>query len=769
MYEESHHTPNQQNYAQPPEQRAGPVFSETLERIKSSEFDLFSILRVLRRQRWVIIGSIALGMACVGVYLSFAKSVYTAQTTLMVDARAKKIVRSEEVLASLRPSDAAINSEIAVIQSPGVLSAVIRKLKLHEDPEYSNKLAEPSVWAKILKAIGLSNNAKAARADDLAGDKAAAGPQDSDQTTLSIVRALKKNLQVYPEAYSYLVNIKFTANDPEKAARIANQIAETYLVEQLEARFRATKRATLWLNERLVQLRQRVTQSEQRVGEYKAKFNLLDTGGETFGERELTKLNEQLVLAKANKAEAEVKYKRLKEVLSKAGKISGVAAFVQSEIIVRLRTLLADTAKREAELTARFRARHPQVLAVRAERRDLRTQINREARRIYENARNTYEVSKSRVESLESSLKHLTQRTYNSRAAAIKLRELQQEAQANREIYAAFLTRFKEASEQQTLQNSDFRVIAPASPPEFASAPKKKKIALVGVALFAVFGVGLAFLNELLDKSFKTSRQVEDVLRVPHLASVPMLTKQDRTHEGRWLPEEEVVIAKPFSDFAQALSNVRIGVRRLSGGEDPRVILMTSAIPDEGKTMLSACLARQIALREKKTLVIDADLRYGALSDRIAKKSAEGLSTILEGRSKWQDAIQIDKLSGLHILPAALRKCDAAELLSSAEMKELLRDVRHHYDVIVIDSAPVVPVIDTHALIEMVDVAILTIAWGETAQEVSEEAVKYFRRIRPGITGAILNKIDYKTLAEYDVLQSYYGYGYKGDDKAAKA
>ncbi|WP_137389847.1 GumC family protein [Rhodoligotrophos defluvii] len=720
-----------------------------LPRVEDTEIDLREIGRALLRRWRLIVGTVAVGFALVTLYLLVATPLYTATASILIDTRSKNIVDAEAVLAGLSADTSAIDSQVELIKSPTAALRVADKLRLDRDPDFAPGEGS-SFWSSI---TGL-----------FAAEEAEPSPsQTTSSDGLSTERAalastVLAGLDVQRQGRTYVLTISYTAKSPEKAARIANAFASEYLVDQLEARFQATKLATDWLNDRLAALRTTVQASENAVELYKQQNNLVSTGGQDLYEQQLGQLNEQLVLARADVAEKKARLDSVEQLLQGSNRVEALQSVLRSEVIGTLRTQQSAIAGREAELTTRYGSKHPQVINIRAQRADIERQINLEIQRIVANIRNDYEVAVSREQSLHASLNELQGGVEKNQAASIRLRELEREANANRALYEAFLNRFKEVSQQETLQAPEARVIAQAAPPAFPSFPNKKLILAIALVGFTGIGVGLAFLMEYLDDSFKTASQVEDYLKLPTLATVPIISATQLKGEGRPIPVEKFAVHKPLSTYAEAIRALKMEVLLSNIDQPPRVVMVTSAVPGEGKTTLSSNLASFAAHTGMKVLLMDADLRSPALTNRWLGQEAKkhpGLVEFLVGEVSREQVLLKDPSTNLHFLPASHKVQNTAEVLESAKMRDWLRLAREQYDLVVIDSSPVTPVVDSRVLAKDVDSVLLIIEWDRTPRELVMTAVKNLGPSSNKIAGIALNKVNVRKMASY----APYGYG----------
>jgi succinoglycan biosynthesis transport protein ExoP len=587
--------------------------------------------------------------------------------------------------------------------------------------------------------------------------------------------------------WSYVIDITYSSANPALAAQIANTFANEYLVDQLESRYEATRRANEWLSARLGELREKVRDSERAVELFKAQNNLVETAGSTLSDQQVAKLNEQLILARAEAAQAQVKYDQIEAVRKRGGDVTAFADAMQSGALANLKSKASEIRRELANLTARYGDRHPSVVSARAQLADVNRSIGAEASRIVATAENELRVAKSRVESIEKSLSEMKGTVATVSQAEITLRELEREAVANKTLYENFLSRFKETSEQEKLQTTDSRIIEQASVPTSPTGPNKKLITLVALALGLGLGAGLAFVLEQLDSGYRTSKQVERALGVPVLASVPRadsevtsglgrigrrlnpfrlfagLFSSDSTSERRMgrtdrIAMARMVVKKPLSTFTEAIRAMRMGIKFADVDRPQKVILVASALPGEGKSTIASNLAQLAATSGERVLLMDLDLRHPVLTSLYAPQAKLGSVELLLGEVDLKAVIVKDQDTGLHLIPSPRRRdlTHTAELLASQRLKDLLAHLSDFYDLIVIDTSPLLPVTDGRQLIDSVDSLALVVKWETTDRDAVETALRQSPGSMDKLTGVVLNDVVASKARYYDYYKSGY-------------
>ncbi len=725
-----------------------------------SIFGPVELYRLLLRRWRTIFGVVIAGCGMVLLYVFMQTPLYTSTTEIIIDPRSKNMSGDQDVLSGLGMDTAAIASQVRIIKSASVSRHVIKKLRLYKDPEFYNEQNDRWALASLMQRYLFENQ-------NIKSTGKVNQPELTEQQLHRIAGAVSKKVKTRRVGKTYVIAISFTSTNPRKSAIIANQIAESYLVSQLQGKFEFNRRVKLWLRDRLDELQKKVQTSEKAVELYRAKHNLVSAKGKMPYEAEMDGLNEKLIIARVEMSDKHTQYQQVREVLKGKGRLSSVGSVATSDEIKKLRIERARLAQEEAELITKFTARHPKVIGKRNERRDLERQIEREAARAVDNIKADYEASKGKVAAIQKSLLRLQNRTQTERGAQIKLRELQREAEADRVVYKSFLERYKQKSQQEKSRTADTRVIEKAMPSSVPSSPNKRRALMISFVGFLALGVGLALAIELVDNSFKTPQEVEDLLNVASLVSVPKLSQSDFYKDGQEIPMDRYAIMNPLTPFAEAMRTLKVSLELYNVDNPPKVVLFTSVLPNEGKTSICANFAQHAANVGVNTLLIDADLRNPSLSKRLCPEQNCGLMDLLSQRVSKDNAIITDH-TGLDILPCKNVPYNTAEILGSESMKSLLMELRQEYSLIVLDTSPVMPVIDAKVLMEAVDSLVLVLEWDKTPKEAVKNILNTLDPKREKIAGVVLNKVETKRMRGYGVM-TYGGYypdsGYYGVSK----
>lgn len=707
--------------------------------------DLRQLVDFLLRRWKLIATTAAVVMAATLVILFTLTPKYTATAEVLLEPKKQGLFGADSVLPELNLEGGSVDSQVSVLTSFNLLQRVVEKQKLDKDQEFGAP-GKPGLLDALKELVGLSTKG--------------AEPEKAVSGSIPVpvrraVGRLSGALTVSRVARSYVLRISVTSIVPEKAMVLANAIADAYVVDRLDARYEAAKRATNWLTERIEGLKEQVRTSEEAVAKFRQDNNLTvsSEGKIAISEQQLTEINGKLVAARSDAAEKRAKYEQAEQIGLNGGNLQAIPDVVRSSVISDLRKQEAEVARKEADAASRYSDAHPTVVNARAERRDIQRSISSEVGRIIINLKNDFDVAKAREDSLQASLDALTGQGGPDGTVGVKLRELERVAAANRTLFENFLSRAKITEEQTSFEEREARVITPAVEPDGPSFPKKSLF----LALAAILGLGLgtagALALDMLNSGFAAPKEVEAVLGRPVLSSVPLLSDSERRLEGKLVDPVNYLLKKPLSRYSEQVRAVRVGVQMSDVDNIPKVVLVTSSIPKEGKSTLSACLAFSAAKSGQRVLLIDGDLRHPSTTKYFALEGRPGLVDFLTGSAALV-AILVPA-GPIFVLPAGAATQNPADLLASARMKAMVANLRATYDYILIDSPPVAPVIDARVMSALADKILYVVRWSTTSRDVVTDCLDQLAPDRK-LAGIAFNLVDETRTPRYG-RYSYYG------------
>ncbi len=714
--------------------------------------DLQSIVRFLRR-RAVPIAAVTAVAALAGlIYCLFATPQYTATTRVLVDNSSIKALRDQSPTSDA-PASVTIDSQVEIIKSERVLLRAVKQLNLANEPEFQKS---PGLLTKLRNLI-----ATLISADEVAR------PEPVEDELL--VDWLRGDLDVRRVGFTNVIEIRFTSTDPEKAARIANAVADAYLADILEAKHEMGRRAGLWLEDRLKQLSQQTSDSDKAVQEFKSEHNIVNTSRGLINEQQISEVSSQIILARTQVAEAKARWERVEEILKGDPSDATVTESLRNDIIVRLRQQFLDVARREAELSARYGFNHMVAVQLRNEKRQLLDSIKDELRRIAQSYKSDYEIAKLRETTLKSSLDTLIAETRTTNQAQVKLRGLESAVQTSREVQENFLKKFMEIAQQESFPATEARVISQAKTPRYKSSPRTTRItagsAMLGLFLGLIFALGL----EATDSTFRTPAQVKASLGCKALGILPDIGSPQlpyrtlhadalaRAGPGRRLLNDDLgslryAVHNPLSQFTETLRHVSLeasaGKLGASGG---KVIGFSSTKPGEGKSFVAANFAELMAETGQRCVLVDCDLRYPALTYMLSPEADHGLAEVVKGQTAPDAAVWTDGVTKMAFLPAASQRerHHPHDLLASDGVRAAIEELRKTYDYVILDLPPIIPFADVRAMTHVVDAFVFIIEWGVTNRDAALSALETAPGMREKLLGCLLNKADVSKLSRY--------------------
>ncbi|WP_294393658.1 AAA family ATPase [uncultured Sphingomonas sp.] len=698
--------------------------SATAEPEAGDRLDLRALLTTLRRRLGLFLAVFALVVAGAAYLTSRQPTLYTAMAAIVLNLHQEQIAPKDTLGPVTSPADRA-DTEVEVLKSRNLADRVARSLKLAEDPSFNPALRSrprgASWWRKLLGR-----------------DDAPPLPPSPEDVRREMIDLLQNALSVTRVGQTYAMEVAITTGSAINAARIANEYVRQYTQGQLQEKVDQGSVATTFLAGRLEELRAQAQADTARVQQYRIANNLLSTSGASLTEQEIASYSQAVSAARAQTSEDLARLKTAKDQMRQGSTGDDVGEALQSGVVSGLRARQAEVSGRLATLRSRYGPRHPEVLRASSELEDINRQIEAEIGRVISNLDARTHVSRERSHSISASLTQARAALAQSNAAMTGLDDLQRRAQASQSLYESYLNRYKEAVAEGGTERPDASVISRASIPLGPTSPRPKLNMLLGCVLGLGAGLVAAFLTEMLFSGLTTGNEVEQKFGLPYLGGIPLLSKENRAIHGA----DEAVINSPRSNFAEAFRSLLTSLYQVNE-VPPKVMLVTSALPREGKTTISICLARTMARQGERTLLIDADYMQPVISRKLIPDAVgHGLLDVLNGDVALDQALVADGTPGMDILPVRDRPVDVGELMAGPPMQALLDDVRQRYDVIIIDAAPVLPIATSRVLAALADAVIFAVRWRHTPDHAVAAALRLLPARRVKIAGMVLSQID---------------------------
>ena len=727
---------------------------------QDSLIDIKAILTALRKRFWLALLAFLLTFSAVAAWTLQKTPVYSAQTRLLLNTQDQNMFDFGSAFSGLAPNTAIIDTELEVIRSEAMLSKVVDKLDLTTYPEYNYTLQEPTGFAKLrqdlrnwLKSLVSGNSATAAEPEMAIEDQ-------QEAIRKYATWRLKWSIAVNRHGPTYIIEISAYSQNPELAALIADAVADQYIVEQLEAKLESTRRANQWLSERLGALKDEVNEKESAVESYRAESGLLSAQGSTLTEQQIADLTAQRSIRLAELQEAEARLNNVRSRLSSGAGADSIAEVLGSPVIGQLRAQQADIQRRRADLLTRYGPRHPDVQSVNSELADTRRQIDAEVDKVISNLESEVAIARQSVDSFNRSLSQARGQLAANNRATVRLRELEREAEASRTLYEDFLERFKQTNEQDDLAQPDARVLNSANVPNSPSSPQTTINLILGVFFGGAVAGALVLLAELRENHFSTGDEIERAFGVHAIGSIPLLTGRGRKNPG------DYAIENPLSAFSESIRNLRASIVFADLDNPAKTVAICSSLPNEGKTMTTYSLGRLSALSGSRTLIIDGDFRRRQLTEATGIEPDVGLIEHLFGEVALEDAMQIDEATGLHILPLTSTRNTPRDVFGSRSFDALMQRLEGMYDLIVIDTGPLLLMAESRVIVSKVDQVIVVAKWRATTRAALQQTLGILQQFNASLAGVVLNFVDLRkrrllgqTTASYKAYSKYYSEG----------
>ena len=670
----------------------------------------------------------------------------------MLTNRETRVVDIDNVVSDLASLDDSANEQ-RILTSERLLKSVIQRLRLDRDPEFNRALRPPNLlldWRREMEAAFADGYLAPLLAPRTRIPDAAL---QSERERLEILRAVRAALKVDGIQYTRAITIEVTSTDAAKAALIANTLADLYIFDQLEDKFEATRRASAWLSERIAELKAKVRDSEAAVESFKANQAIGPGQGAALTDLQIAELNTELIAARAASAEAEARFNQVDGRLTNGG-LDAAARVVSSPLVLTLRTRLAELKRQAVELSTRYGEKHPQMINIRAEVADARDGVAAEVRKIVDGLKNDLAIAQARERALETSLTALEDKSVQLSQSSVQLRQLEREAEADRVIYQTFLNRFRETSEQEDLQAADARLLSSATPPLIPSAPNRKKILVVAATMGIGLGLTLVVILERLASSYRTVREIATDTALPVLTALPRWRRNSTRRQAL-----DYLRKKPNSSLAEATRTLRTALLLSQIDNPPGVVMVTSSGPEDGKSTTCLLLAQMAANAGQKVIVVDCDIRRPTLHETFGIKRKNGLLAVLNAAVGLEEAIIHDQITGLDLLTSPKPFPQAADVFTSTKFANLINTLRADYDLVVLDTPPIMLVPDASAIAPLADATLYAVRYDHTPRAAVRNGIARLQALGAKLSGCVVTLVDRRKEARYADATQGVGHG----------
>jgi len=729
---------------------------------------------IIIRRRWAILATFLVVVVSVAIGTFKQRPVYRAKAIVQIDRESQNVLTFKDLFDIEGEDDLYLETAYKNLTSRTLARRVIDKLQLDKNPEFADESGKSPV-----KAVSKDLN------DELWAD-----PRMQE-----VIDSFLGGLTISPVRRSRWVEIMFDSHDPVLCARVVNAVAVNYVQLNLEVKWDATYKASDMISQQLIGLKVKLEKSEEELQRY-AKQNsiLLIDEKQSITSQKLKQLQEELTKGEADLFQKEAVYNRVK-----GGDMAAVPGVLEDRLYQDLSARLMDLRRQYAELSAKFTPEYPRVEQVKTQMDEVEAAMERQQQAVARRVADEHKSAQDRARLLREAVAAQTHEFNDIGEKSIQYNILKREVDTNRQLYEGLLQRLKEAGVSAGMKASNIRIVDKGEVP---LQPARPRILLnMALALVAGLGLGLsmAFLQEFLDDSLKTPDDVRRQVGLPTLGVIPSIVSKGRVGYGYGygygyghgyghgaaekqkqlggdeggVPQKEVAVAPSLSLHmnaaqSEAYRSLRTSILLSTPGKSPRVIVLTSAQPTEGKTKTAVNLSIILAQLGSRVLLVDSDMRRPRISAVLKlPASSTGLSTCLVGQSSLEESILESPIPNLCVIPCGPIPPNPAELVASGMMKQLLADALKKFDYVILDSPPVLHVTDGRVLAAQGDAVMLIVHGGMTSRTLVNQAKDLLGQVNANVIGVVLNNVDLSASSYYGRYRYHY-YRYHAEEEESE-
>jgi capsular exopolysaccharide synthesis family protein len=702
--------------------------------------ELRGYLAVLHKRRALVATCVIVSLVVAVLYNYTTRPLYQATAQIRIDRETPDILPSKELMRVPITPDYLL-TEYQLLAGREMAERAVEELDLQKSEEFqTGPLVSP--WERLQKKF-LGRNPAALT--------------DSDGIPLSpAIAAFRSRLSIEPIAGSRLVNIRFTAYNPQIAARAANTLAKLYIIQSQEFRSNTSNEATGWLSDRLKEQQAKLDKAERALQEYREREGILnaDEKQEIAGQK-MSSINAAILTARTQRIAKESLLAQIRAL--SPSQLASSAAVANLPGVAALRLQRAELLREQARLTETLGERHPEMVRNRADIRALDDRIAAEIETAVRTVEAEAQAAREQEGVLQASLEVAKRETFDLNRKSGQYGTLKREVESNQEILRGLLTRSKQSGLEGEMTHSNIRIVEEADVPRGPLWPQKTRNYELALLMGLGLGIGLCLLFEHLDNTFKTPDDVKQHLGLPFLGMVPDVSQRSRgTNAPRPSP---LILRSPKSAVAEAYRVLRTNLIFSTADRTGHVLAISSANPGEGKTTTVANLAASLAINGSRVLAVDADLRRPTMHQHFGLAKTPGLSDLIVGKCRPSEAIHKTQFGGLQVLPCGYVPPNPTELLGSASLREIVAALRTHYDWILIDTPPILAMADTAVLCPLVDGVAIVVGAEQSTRPAVQRSVDQIKSVNGRMLGVILNKVNFERNSYY--YGQYYGEYYR--------
>jgi capsular exopolysaccharide synthesis family protein len=704
--------------------------------VEDDEIDLLELFGTLWRGKWIITLCAVIAIIS-GAWYAFGVAVpkYSASTTLALQMSGPQIVDIQSVMSGVSSDDASLNTEIEVIKSRKLGEKLVERLSLTQDPEFNPRVAEDvapiyevvlSQWLDVDLAQGeelVPVLVERWLGISLPPEETPTEREIFDETVDNVMEVISATLQ----RNTFVFSISAKTTDPRKSVLMANTLAQLYIADQIAVKFEATENAVTWLSERVTDLEVELKSREDDIKELRAGSSVVTPESLAALNQQANDMSDRLSDLRAAAEGAEARLTALRDMQT-SGNVEAMQEAFSDPV---LRRLYDDVQRGGATSRELFDDRFS--LLIQREATDTQRAV-------------------AQAISLERSYNGLQEEIAERTQDLVAVQQAERETEATRVLYETFLTRLKETTVQRGLQEADARILSPAINGRYVE-PRKSRILALSMILGTMLGVAIVLLQQFLHNGFRTAELLEKHTGITVMGQIPRIPISKRQGLIPYLNN------KPTSAASEAIRNLRTSVLLSNIDSPPKVIMSTSSVPGEGKTTQAIALAQNFAKLGKSVLLIECDIRRRTFSQYFKYAPDAGIVAALARSRPLDEIVFRDKELGADVLMGEKSSVNAADLFSSDRFHEFIEHTRKAYDIVVIDTPPVLVVPDARVIGQTVDAILYTVAWDKTSKGQVEEGIRQLDSAKLKIAGFVLSQIDPKGMRRYGYGGRYSAYG----------
>lgn len=703
------------------------AYSATL----SDDVQLLAYLRVLHKRRWTAVATFVVVLGSVTIYTYTATPIYQATVRLLIESENPNIVSFQEVIEQDKATNDYYQTQYRILEGRALAKRTLAAANLWTHPEFAGtKTPGPvaSALAVPMRLIGDVFSRKQTRA--------LAEVTETQAQTQTISRFLA-NLTVTPVRNSRLVDVTYESPDPELTARVANELADAFIDQNLEFKFLATKEATDWLVQRMAEQRKEVEAGELALQAYRERNDAVSLEErQNIVVQRLADLNAVVTKARTVRIEKEAQYNQLRGIQVDRAALDTFPAILANPFIQQLKGEVAELQRQQAQLGDRLGERHPDMAKLRSALQTADAKLQGEIGKVVQSIRNEFQVAQAQERSLMAALDEQKVEALALNRKAIEYGVLQRDSASNRQIFDGLLQRARETGISGELKSSNIRIVDHAEVPQGPARPRPVTNLLLALFGGSLLAVGLALFFERLDNRIRSPEEIKVRLGLPFLGMVPAITSK-AFHRN-----SPLLLNGVPPGFAEAFRVIRTNVLFSSAEEGCRSLVITSAHPGEGKTVVAANLAVALAQAGQRVLLIDGDLRKPRMHDLFGQEQEPGLSNLMVGNAKASEAVRKSEVAGLWVMTSGTIPPNPAELLGSKRFGDFLARLREHFDWVLVDSPPVMAVTDASVVAHATSGVLFVVGAEMASRQTAQAALEQLESVRARFVGAILNRVD---------------------------